>query len=87
MKADKTPVTLSAYDWSNAGLFLGVCTYAYESIGTIFNGRFVLLTASEKDNEGQDQDAEATGDCLRPNHLVLPAVFDFILPGKLWADR
>ena len=38
----KKPITLSACNWDQAGLFLGVCTYSYESIGTLYNGKGFL---------------------------------------------
>ena len=59
MSKEKPPITLTAFDWGNAGNFLGVCTYAYESIGSIFNGTIsvTLLNHSEENDEGQDQNA------------------------------
>lgn len=81
MDKEKPPVTLTAFDWGNAGNFLGVCTYAYESIGSIFNGNLIWLNLSEKNNEGQNQDAKTSCDRICSHHCLFAALFNFILSG------
>jgi hypothetical protein len=39
--------TLTAFNWPKGGLFLGVCSYAYESIGTLFNGKAIFYNVFE----------------------------------------
>lgn len=51
MDFDSSKKTVYAVDWGEAGLFLGVCTYAYESIGSIFNGKRATLIASPQNHE------------------------------------
>lgn len=53
LKADKPSLTYSAFNWGHAGNFLGLCTYSYESIGSIYNGNYAgkSLIFSQKNNE------------------------------------
>jgi hypothetical protein len=37
IRPSDTPRTITAANWPKAGLFLGLCSYAYESVATLFN--------------------------------------------------
>jgi hypothetical protein len=39
IEVDTKKRTMTPMNWDKAGLFLGICSYAYESIGTLFNSK------------------------------------------------
>ena len=38
--------TLTEANWPKAGLFLGLCSYAFESVGSLFNSNIDLVIKS-----------------------------------------